>query len=345
MNPDNDLTRQAVGLALGGGAARGWAHIGVIRALEEAKIRPAYVVGCSMGALVGAAYASGVLDELERFARTLTPRKVLGYIDPVVPVRGLLGGDVFDHLFTELLGDADPNALAMPFCAVATDLANGAEVRLMGNLAQAVRASCSIPGIFTPARQGERFLVDGGLVNPVPVDVARDMGALMVIAVDLNHDIVAAPWHERRRAANQEGWVVLGQNDDADGGGDQDKSATDDADKGPVDKVLQGLVDLKSGIEEGIGDALEAGSQWAGRAQSRLIRAARPNIFDVIGGSIDIIEAELTAINLEKCPPDLLVQPPLGHMSLWDFADADTAIEVGYLATQKALAGIGVPEA
>lgn len=299
-----------VGLVLGGGAARGWAHIGVIRALEEAGVRPAYVAGCSMGALVGAAYAAGALDRLEAFARGLTTRKVVGYMDPVLPMRGLLGGEVIDTLFDDLLGDRELTDLAVPFCAVASDLATGKEVRLCGGpLAMAVRASCALPGVFTPVVHDGRYLVDGGLVNPVPVDVARDMGAKTVIAVDLSHDVVACGWCaelERQLQGIPEGPLKAAPG--ANGG------AYPNGQPGP-------------------------GATWAERARRWLFKTSRPNVFDVIGASINIVEANLIRLRLANQPADLLVRPALGHMDLWDFANAANAIEAGRAATNKALAG------
>ncbi len=179
-----------VGLALGGGAARGWAHIGVIRALEEAGIRPDVVCGTSMGALVGAAYAAGELDAFEEWALSLGLRDVLSHMD-VSLSGGFFKGEKLMDFFRSKFVDRNIEDLAMPFGAVATSLDTGAEIWLRnGSTLDAVRASIAVPGLFTPVILDGAVLVDGGLVNPIPVSLARAMGADVLIAVDLCSDLV-----------------------------------------------------------------------------------------------------------------------------------------------------------
>jgi NTE family protein len=179
-----------IGLALGGGSARGWAHIGVIRTLEHAGIEPAVVCGTSIGALVGAAYVAGELDRLETWVRSLRLQTVVGFLD-VSLNGGLIKGEKLIAFFREHFVDRNIGELARPFAAVATDLAHGREVWLRdGGVSDAVRASIALPGLFTPVRHGGGWLVDGGLVNPVPVSLCRAMGADVVIAVDLNSDLL-----------------------------------------------------------------------------------------------------------------------------------------------------------
>lgn len=179
-----------IGIALGAGSARGWAHIGVLQALAEARIKPDLVCGTSIGALVGAVYAGDHIAELEEWVTALTWRKVVGYFDLSFGGGLLKGEKLFGHLRGGLL-DKRIEDLKRPFAAVATDLANGREVWLReGPVAEAVRASLAMPGLFTPQFQDDRLLVDGALVNPVPVSLARAMGADFVIAVDLSSSIV-----------------------------------------------------------------------------------------------------------------------------------------------------------
>jgi len=179
-----------IGIALGAGSARGWAHIGVLQALLEAGIAPEMVCGTSIGALVGAVYADDRLTDLERWVSSLTWRKVVGYFDLAFSSGILKGNRLFDFLRGNLL-DKRVEELKRPFAAVATDLANGHEVWLReGPVADAVRASIAMPGLFTPWPSDERLLVDGALVNPVPVSLARAMGADFVIAVDLSSNLV-----------------------------------------------------------------------------------------------------------------------------------------------------------
>lgn len=181
-----------IGLALGSGSARGWAHVGVIRALEEAGIRPDVVCGCSIGALVGAAYVGGDIDRLETWISGLAWKDVLGLLD-VRFAGGLIKGDKLMSFLERHFVDRNIADLPLPFGCVATDLANGREVWLReGSLVAAVRASTAVPGLLAPVRRDGRLLVDGGLVNPVPVSLCRALGADIVIAVDLGSDIVGS---------------------------------------------------------------------------------------------------------------------------------------------------------
>jgi NTE family protein len=186
----NVLAKPRIGLALGSGSARGWAHIGIIRALEQAGIKPDLVCGTSIGALVGAAYATGELDRFEHWVLGLKFKDVVGFMD-VSLGGGLLKGERLMDFFRRSYVDRPIEELAMPFAAVATSLHTGAEVWLrQGSTVDAVRASIALPGLFAPVLREGTVLVDGGLVNPVPVSLARAMGADIVIAVDLGSDIL-----------------------------------------------------------------------------------------------------------------------------------------------------------
>jgi NTE family protein len=177
-----------IGLALGGGSARGWSHIGVIEALEEAGIHPGVVAGCSIGAVVGGCYAAGKLDALKDFALSLTRRRVLGLLD-VRLGSGLIAGDRLRQRLERDLEGKRVEGLPVRFASVATELGTGHEVWLTrGPLVEAVRASYALPGIFPPVRLDDRLLMDGTLVNPVPVGLARSLGADLVICVNLNCD-------------------------------------------------------------------------------------------------------------------------------------------------------------
>src|SRR5215470_13204851 len=180
-----------IGLALGSGSARGWAHIGVIEALTEAGIEPDIVCGCSVGALVGAAYVAGQLPALKDFAQSLTWREIASLLDVRLSGGGLVAGNEIVALLRTMKISAPIGSYPKAFAAVATDLETGREIWLReGSIEEAVRASISLPGILSPTRHSDRWLVDGGLVNPVPVSVCRALGAEVVIAVNLNGDIV-----------------------------------------------------------------------------------------------------------------------------------------------------------
>jgi NTE family protein len=190
-----------LGLVLGSGSARGWAHIGVLRGLAEAGYVPDIVAGCSIGAFIGAAYADGDIDKLEDWVRGLEWKEVLGLLD-VSFSGGLFKGEKLVAFFQRHFVDKEFSSLPMPFACVATELGTGRERWLReGSVASAVRASIALPGLFTPVVRDERLLVDGGLVNPVPVSLCRAMGADIVIAVDLGSDRVGSMRNKPKPAA------------------------------------------------------------------------------------------------------------------------------------------------
>jgi len=195
-----DRRKPRIGLALGAGGARGWAHIGVIRALADAGVAPEIVCGSSMGSLIGAAYAGGTLDLIESWAHTLGWRDMLGLMD-FTWRGGLIRGEKLFDFFRSRVEDRDIGDLPVPYGAVATELHTGREVWLReGAVLDAVRASIAIPGVFAPVRRDAQLLVDGGLVNPVPVSLCRAMGADIVIAVDLGWAKIGY-YRERAQAA------------------------------------------------------------------------------------------------------------------------------------------------
>jgi len=198
-----------IGMALGSGAARGWSHIGVLQRLNEAGIEPDVIAGTSVGALVGGCHAAGKLSELEEFALSLNQRRVFSLIDLAWRGSGVISGDKLSELLNEHLGDTRIEDLPRPFACVTTELATGHEIWLRtGNLVEAMRASYALPGVFEPMLVDNRWLIDGAVVNPIPVSVCRALGARIVIAVNLNHDvystgtIIQAP--RKKRTADEE---------------------------------------------------------------------------------------------------------------------------------------------
>ncbi|MBV2144524.1 patatin family protein [Falsochrobactrum sp. TDYN1] len=189
QHPQGEQEPHRIALALGGGAARGWAHIGVLRALDEAGIEIAMIAGTSIGALVGGCYLAGKLDELEDFARSLTRRRMFNLLDITFRGSGLFGGMKLDNRMREHLDGVSIENLAKPFVAVCTELHTGHEIWLStGPLVEAMRASYALPGVFAPVRWQGRVLVDGALVNPVPVSVCRAYEQRLVLAVNLHYD-------------------------------------------------------------------------------------------------------------------------------------------------------------
>ena len=188
--PSSQAVRPRIGLALGGGSARGWAHIGIIRELTDAGIAFDVIAGTSIGAVVGACHAAGKLDALETFARGLTRRRVFGLMDLSLSGSSLISGLRLKRRLDRDLGGLSVESLPIPFAAIATELGSGREIRLShGDLVEAIRASYALPGIFEPLRVDGRFLFDGAMSNPVPVSVCRAMGAEFVIAVSLTSDL------------------------------------------------------------------------------------------------------------------------------------------------------------
>jgi len=300
-------TSKKVGLVLGSGSARGWAHIGVIEALEEEGVPIDYIAGVSIGAFVGAIYATGKLNSLKEFALQLSWKMVLSYFDVVFPRSGFLDGKKVYDLFAMHTDAQTFEDFRIPVKMVATDLYTGEEVVIdSGSIIDAVRASIAIPGILTPVRHGNQLLVDGGLVNPVPVDVARNMGADVVIAVNLNTDLT-----RRRRSKRKElKWL--------------EESLFKS--KRHKNEVIAKLADHLSNAETSVKRKIRT---WLNNDKSV------PNVLDIIGSSINIMEERIACNNLAIHPPDVLIRPRLGDLKLFDFDHADRAIREGYLRTKE----------
>lgn len=302
-----------IGLALGSGSARGLAHIGVIRALNDAGIQIDYVSGTSFGAMIGAVYASGKLDSLQDAYLAMDWKKIAYFFDVVFPKSGIIDGDKVADFLREYVHSEHIEELPLPFKAVATELDSGKEVVLeTGDIIDAVRASISVPGMFTPVRINEQVLVDGGLVNPVPVNVVRAMGSDIVIAVDVNHDIVAgkAPKTEMKPANEDTLIKALARL-----GGARYPAA--------MERINEGLQSLET-------PALNHIREW-------LAEEPLPNIFEVILSSINIMESQITRSRLRIDPPDFLIQPPLGSVRFLEFNRAEEIISTGYETTRQQL--------
>lgn len=298
------MTRPRIGIALGSGGARGWCHIGVLRALIEAGLEPYCIAGCSMGSFVGAAYLTGGLDELETSARALNWRTIAGFLDVSFTRGGLIDG----RRIPAMLGSANEatviESLGKPFTAVATDLASGREVWLQsGSLLDSVRASIALPGILSPARIDGRWLLDGGMTNPVPVSACRAMGAEVVIAVNPNAHKIGGP-HETGKAvaaSTRERRAANVRND-------------------VLDQLLK---NFPNGLRQALGSLSQG-----------LVRPASdaPSYFDVLSSSISIMTDQIMRSRLAGEPPHVLVRPHLTHMTTLDFHRAAEAIQEGHRA-------------
>ena len=294
-----------IGLALGGGAARGWAHIGVIRALADAGIEPDIVCGTSIGALVGAAYVGGELDPLEAWVRSLSVQTVVSFLDFSFG-GGLIKGDRLIAFLRSHFVDRNIRELARPFGAVATDLQRGREVWLReGTVTDAVRASIALPGLFTPARRDGVWLVDGGLVNPVPVSLCRAMGADLVIAVDLNADLLGR--HLKPKPAKTP----------------RKRAKTD-----PETLAAAVMARIQTGMSQ-FGIDHDTGLR-------------PPAMLGVLASSLNIMQVLITRSRLAGEPADVLVTPLLADLGLMEFHRADVAIKAGRRAVDAALAQLQV---
>jgi NTE family protein len=293
-----------IGLALGSGSARGLAHIGVIRAIEESGIKVDVVAGASIGALIGAVYASGQLDTLEEAFRSFDWKKVGSFFDPVFPRSGLIDGRKIAEFVRAHVPAQAIEQLALPFCAVAVDLLSGDEVRICrGDLIEAVRASISIPGIFTPVRRDHRILVDGGLVDPVPVSAARALGADLVIAVDLNYEIVSSKVQRRKTGREGTRQNVLARL----GGKNYARAAA------RISKELR--------------TSNNPAVNWV---RAWLEREPLPGMVEVLLASMYIMQASITESRLKIERPEVLIRPPLSSVRLLEFDRAEEMITIGY---------------
>ncbi len=297
-----------VGLALGGGVARGWAHIGVIRAMERHGLKPDIIAGTSIGALVGGAYLAGHLDTLEDWARSLTKRRLLGYLDFNLGGSGFFAGNRLSKLMERSFGHILIEDLDRTFIAVTAELATAHEIWLReGPLIEAIKASYALPGVFPPAFRDNRWLIDGALVNPVPVSVCRAFGARLVIAVGLQTDAFGK--------SNLEEGSRLQEDDNGNG-----------PDNGNGDTSLLSLTEtLKLKPRRMIMRQLFGTSRSA------------PGIGTVMLGALNIVMDRLGRSRMAGDPPDVLVAPRVGHISLLDFDRAAESIRLGEEAFEEQL--------
>jgi NTE family protein len=284
--------RPSIGLALGGGVARGWAHIGVLQRLTELGLKPDIVCGTSVGALVGGFWLAGQLEALEEWARSLNKRRMLGYFDLVLNGSGLIGGKRLHKAMTEYLGDVTIEELPGRFVAVCTELATGHETWLRtGKLSDAIEASYALPGVFPPRAVDDRWLIDGALVNPMPVSVCRAFGARVVIAVGLHADAFGQAGIQRR------------------------------------EKYDLPLSEQNADFEDAVKSAPLTERMMIRRLFSA--KGPTPGLGTVMLASLNIILDRVTRARIAGDPPDALVMPQVGHIALLDFDRAEEMIALG----------------
>lgn len=295
--PQAERKTLSIGLALGGGAARGFAHIGVLRRLLAHGIKPDVIAGTSIGAVVGGCYAIDRLDAFEDWARQLTRRRLLSYLDFNFGGAGLIGGNRLATRLREEFKDANLEDLPVRLSAIATEIGTGHEIWLThGPAVDALLASYALPGVFPPVHIGGRWLMDGALVNPVPVSTARATGARLVIAVNLN--------------ADNFGRGTIIQN--------------------PLPDIP--LLDAPMAAARGVRGAAEM------LFRRRLVGTpSSPGLTTVMIEAFQVMQDRVTRSRLAGDPPDVLINPKLGKLGLFDFHRADEAIQLGAEATEKVL--------
>jgi NTE family protein len=293
--------RPSIGLALSGGAARGFAHIGVIRTLVAHGLRPDVIAGTSIGAIIAGVYAAGFLDDFEVWARALSRRRVFGYLDFSLAGSGLISGDRLFSKLDETLADATFDDLPIRVAAVATELRTSHEIWLTrGRVVDAIRASSALPGIFPPSRIGGRWLMDGALVNPLPISVARALGARLVIAVNVN--------------ADNFGRGTIIQNHGSDANDDMRRET----------RKPRGLREHAERLV----------------SRKFLGASHRPGLSSVIVDAFQVLLDRVTRARLAGDPPDVLLSPRLAKVGLFDFHRAAEVIALGAEAAEKALPSI-----
>ena len=294
-----------LGVVLGAGAARGWAHIGALRELDALGVRPEVIVGSSIGSLVGGCYAAGKIDILEAFARSLTRRRMFGLLDLSFSGGGLIGGERLRAKLEAELGAMRIEDLPIRFAGVATEIGGGHEIWLKrGSLVEAIRASYALPGMFEPVRVEGRWLFDGAIVNPVPVSVARALGAERVIAFNISSE------HVGRGTAIQDPF---------------------------------GRLELPPPVAEPANDAVGVMSRWWRGSSSRPNperEPAAPGLMTVMVNAFDILQDRIMRSRLAGDPPDALVQLKVGKIGMFEFHRADELIAIGREAVRRAAAEI-----
>jgi NTE family protein len=296
-----------LGLALGGGAARGWAHIGVLKTLTKAGFRPDIIAGTSIGALVGGIYAAGKLDDLEDWARSLTKRRMVGLMDFHIGGSGLISGDRLKKLLGGELEDVTIEQLPLHYAAIATELGTGHEIWLThGLLVDAMRASYALPGVFDPVKLGGRWLMDGAMVNPIPVSAARAMGADVVVCVNLNGD------------AGGRGTIIQSHRAERENG-----HLTPELDIRPSQTWLSSFSGAAQRVRRLVGKSDDENPA--------------PGLVGVMIDAFNITQDRISRSRLAGDPPDAMISPRLRQIGLFDFHKAAETIEHGAAAAERAL--------
>ena len=297
LNLMKHLKKKKVGLVLGSGSAKGLAHIGVIKLLEEMDIKIDVIAGTSIGALIGGIYTTGIsIEEIEDIALKIDLATSVKFFFPTIPKSGLISGLKVKEFLISLIGDKKIENLKIPFSAVATDIITGHEVIFNeGNLVDAIRASISIPIIFKPVIHNDIILVDGGIANPLPIDVVRKMGAEFIIAVNV--------------------MPSLNKTSKVDNYYDSQNSSH--------------LPEIKSILQRKL-EELSIDHKWLKKFLTHKEKQDMPGLKKIFNQSVHIAEQKLIELSIKLYKPDILIEPNITFAGRFDFYKAKEIIEKGY---------------
>ncbi|MBL7066738.1 MAG: patatin-like phospholipase family protein [Candidatus Marinimicrobia bacterium] len=300
----NQIGNKKVGLVLGSGSAKGLSHIGVLKLLEEMNIKIDYIAGSSIGAMIGGAYAAGIsIKEIEDIALKTDLASSVKYFLPTISKSGLISGVKVKEFLKNVVGDIDIEDLKMPFVATATDIFTGQEIVFnKGNLVEAMRASISVPVIFQPVIHNNQILVDGGLVNPLPINIASKMGAEFIIAVNVMPSL--------------------------------NKTNTNNGKNNNV-RMTAFTQEIKSAMQKKL-EALNLDYKWIKKLLANKGKYNIPGFKKVLNQSVYITQRKLARLSIELYRPDILIEPDIPFAGFFDFYKAKEIIDIGYKTAQDA---------
>ena len=299
------IGNKKVGLVLGSGSAKGLSHIGVLKFIEEMDIEIDYIAGSSIGAMIGGAYAAGIsVNEIEDIAIKTDLASSVKYFIPTISKSGLITGTKVKEFLKDIVGDIEIENLEIPFAATATDIFTGQEIDFnKGNLVEAIRASISVPIIFQPVIYNNQILVDGGLANPLPINVACKMGADFIIAVNIMPSLDKTNTGKRKENNNL-----------------QDSTFT---------------AEMKSAMQKKL-EALNIDYKWIKKLLANKGKYNIPGLKKVLNQSVYITQRKLAQLSIELYRPDILIEPDIPFAGFFDFYKAREIIDIGYKAAQDA---------
>jgi NTE family protein len=307
----DDLDSAKIGLALGSGAARGISHIGVLKTLDALGIKPFCIAGTSVGAIMGAMYVAGRFDAYTARLSQWTRKDTLNILDPVLPRSGLIEGSKFIEFLREYLNMPTFEDCDIPMAMIMTDARSGEEIVVRsGSITKALRGTISVPGFITPARENGRILLDGALVNPLPVDICRRMGADLVIAVDVNSKFIKQKIQGKTKNKSQTGFL----------------------------SQQTFISSWAARLEEHDFFPTQFFSKLVPRRNNQA--ALDISLFEILSNSIDILENTLKETRLAKDPPDILLRPDTKQISFLDIHLANEAMEAGRQSVRRMMAAI-----